>query len=460
MKGFLNQQQLDYILFHLQHHVILKGEITRSFVFAKAESEIENYSNKIIFLLSPEPLKNPITIKGIPVLFPILGTDSFYKVTKGNLVFQHDLLKSAFFLLSGYQEYKATTKDSLGRFPYPSSIQSRYNFVGKPIVNYYFKIIIEGIREFCEANQICLVKKTAYRNFAFFLTHDVDRVKYYNLNTFLYNLKTVLGFTTPTINKKDQIRTLISIGINLANIFRKTDPYWNFAFLHDLEKQFGLKSTYFFLPKDTKHVDAQYSFSQKSIRELLRFLMANGNEIGLPGTALSAHSLEALSSNKQELEQAIANKVKGIRQHRLLWVHPATGINQDEVGFLYDTSLGFAAHEGFRNSYAHPFKLYDFENNRMLNHWEIPLNLMDATLFFYRKLTFEDARRSVESLIAEVKKFNGVFTLLWHNSYLNEREQPGITKFYVDLLHQISNHDPESLLGVDIINRLNTSNCG
>jgi hypothetical protein len=58
------------------------------------------------------------------------------------------------------------------------------------------------------------------------------------------------------------------------------------------------------------------------------------------------------------------------------------------------------------------------------------------------------------SLIKEIKKFNGVFTLLWHNSYLNENEKSGITEFYQNILEEVISEKAESLTGLEIIKRM------
>ncbi len=75
---------------------------------------------------------------------------------------------------------------------------------------------------------------------------------------------------------------------------------------------------------------------------------------------------------------------------------------------------------------------------------------MDSTLFQYRKLSPIEAMESVLSIIEEVKRFNGVFTLLWHNSYFNESEVPGITVFYNTLLDKICAEKPKIATGLKI----------
>jgi hypothetical protein len=455
MKGVLNQEQIKYMLYHLQQHMEFNEDLKNSMVFLRSGENIDIYSNKIIFLLSETEfsLEEVKWIGNLPVLFPLAQTDSFFHLRNGNIVFHHDILKSSFYLLSGFQEQNVIKRDSLGRFPYESSVQSKLNIVHKPVVNYYFEEIIKGIEEFCALRSINLKRKTNFKGFAFFLTHDVDRIKYYNLNSFLYTAKLLFGLSKSDKTKSFLVKELLKIGFNILNVFSDKDPFWNFKHLAEIEKKLGLRSGYFFLPKDRKHVDSYYRLTDKKIRKLIGFLMNEGDEIGLHGTVRSHNSPDALKKIYDEFLLVSGQKQVGIRQHRLMWDHPATAVNQENVGFLYDSSLGFAAHEGFRNSYCHPFRLFDFEHNRMLSYWEIPLNVMDSTLFQYRKLTTKEAMSSIEGILDEIKKFNGVFTLLWHNSYLNEDDVPGIENFYINLLQRIMNEKPVVVTGLEIIDR-------
>ena len=187
---------------------------------------------------------------------------------------------------------------------------------------------------------------------------------------------------------------------------------------------------------------------------MIRFLEEESCEIGLHGTIRSSTNQAALEKTLDNLQSVANHPIQGIRQHYLKCTVPGTMILHEKAGLKYDSSLGFAAHEGFRNSYCHPFKLFDFENNRTIDLWEIPLLVMDGTISFYRKLSFNEARYSIEDLLREVEKFNGIFSLLWHNSHFDEHEFPGITKFYEELLTQTMVKKPESLTGTDIVGRM------
>jgi hypothetical protein len=204
------------------------------------------------------------------------------------------------------------------------------------------------------------------------------------------------------------------------------------------------------LPQDLKHQDAYYNFREDRLQKLFKRLQKEDCEIGIHGTNRSATNFDYLKSNIEELQEAANYKVSGIRQHRLIFDMNITPHLHEKAGLLYDTSLGFAEYDGFRNSYCYPFKLYNFKEEKPFKTWELPLNVMDATLFEYRKMNCTTALDSVKKIIAEIHKFNGVFTLLWHNGYFDEVINPGITKFYVDLLEYIHSLNAESVLGKNI----------
>ena len=178
-------------------------------------------------------------------------------------------------------------------------------------------------------------------------------------------------------------------------------------------------------------------------------------EVGLHGTFQSTISADKMFKYFQQIKEVTKNNSPGIRQHFLRYAMPLTAIIQSKTGLLYDTTLGFPLHEGFRNSYCLPFKLYNFEKDEIINLWEIPLNVMDCTLLSFNKYTYAQAMDSVNMIIEEAQKFNGIFTLLWHNNFFDEIIYPGITDFYKDLLNNIKMKNPNCMLGNEIIKCLN-----
>jgi hypothetical protein len=454
MKGILSQSKREYVLFHLNHHISLTQELATLITYSKQH----NISGQIIFQCTENPfqIENVKWIDDLPVLFPIEHReDFFYFDDSGNLVFSHDILKTIFYLLSGYQEYEnKDSRDLLNRFSYTDSIQYKLNITNKPVVNYLFQIIANAISQFCSRHCISFRPKRLFSNFGFLLTHDIDYVDLYTPNYIIYKLKEVSGLRKSKLSPLKNLQLAIAGMAKYLKIVKNDNPYWNFEFMLALEKKNNFRSVFYFLDQGVKHSDSYYSFFEDRMIRLFERISSAGAEIGLHGPVKSVDQHDKMKSSFRKLQQASKVPITGIRQHRLLWKHPLTASIQADAGLKYDTTLGFAACEGFRNSYCLPFKLYDFEKDNIINLWEFPMTAMDVTLFGYRKLSPEEAMRSCLTIISEIQKFGGIFTLLWHNSFFDEQTYPGVTEFYKSLLDKIAALKPESILGSELLDKI------
>jgi len=110
--------------------------------------------------------------------------------------------------------------------------------------------------------------------------------------------------------------------------------------------------------------------------------------------------------------------VSGYRNHYMKLEIPLTWRNLASAGFEYDSTLGYADTIGFRNGMCHPFKPYDLETDSSIDLVEIPLALMDTTLYSYLGLDSEAAWKLSEGLVDRVEQLGGVLTVLWHNNYM------------------------------------------
>ena len=455
MDTYLSDNQIEYVIFHLNMIFDVSPEIRSKFSFLKFENNSDK-KQRIFFPLSEKEINFDIIAKEseVPVLFPILNDSDSYHIEDGSLFFHHDFLKSSFYLLSGYQELNPDHLDSMGRFPYSLSIQSKLGITGKPIVNYYFQIIAKGVEAFCKANDIRFEWLNSFDNFCFFLTHDVDKVDTFTIYEVIYKFKQALGLAKPSFSFWKSIGIALNYLFNYCNVFNPKNPQWDFPFLREVESQLKFRSAFYFLPKDQLHHDAYYSFKEKRIKKLFDFIDNEKCEIGLHGTVNSSNSVEEMRKIFALIEDHSPQAINGIRQHRLLYEIEKTPLIFDQIGFMYDTSLGFAEHVGFRNSFCLPFRLYDHKGDKMLSTWEIPLIAMDASLFYYQNYTVEQAMIAIQSLLDEIMLFNGVFTLLWHNGFFDEQLYPEIKSFYTELLALIKKKNPENMLGRDIIERM------
>ena len=84
---------------------------------------------------------------------------------------------------------------------------------------------------------------------------------------------------------------------------------------------------------------------------------------------------------------------------------------------------------------CHPFKPYNLQNRKIIDILEIPLVIMDGSLFEdYMRLDKGTAWELTRRLIDTVASCHGVITLVWHNTTL-----PGEQRiFYEKILNYCS----------------------
>jgi hypothetical protein len=85
----------------------------------------------------------------------------------------------------------------------------------------------------------------------------------------------------------------------------------------------------------------------------------------------------------------------------------------DAAGFDYDTTVGNNDRLGFRLGLATPFHPPDADWGP-LSLLELPLSLMDTTLWGYLKKDEDEGFADVMRMLAMVEDVEGLFTLLWH----------------------------------------------
>jgi len=128
---------------------------------------------------------------------------------------------------------------------------------------------------------------------------------------------------------------------------------------------------------------------------------------------------KALLEEKNRIEAALEKPVLGFRNHFLRFTVPDTWKILSEAGFKYDSTLGFADMVGFRNGMCHPFNPVEYNLKTEFDILEIPLAVMDCTLFDYMRLDLNGAWEITKKLIDTTDKYSGVLTLNWHNRYMN-----------------------------------------
>ncbi|OGX81292.1 DUF7033 domain-containing protein [Hymenobacter glacialis] len=377
----------------------------------------------------------------VPFFFDREPDAPLLELHAGQAIIRADIISAAFYLLSGWQEYFSDTRDRHGRFPYASSVQSQYGFVALPVVNYYFDVLKAAVEH---ASGLPLQPRTWQGGapFAAFVTHDIDSLR--------------SGWKGPAKAALQQGR-LLQFGQQLWRHFTRPDAWDNLEAVAAVVASYGARSTFFILPEHRPGPDdtpnADYFLNPKLLARL-RKLGQLGCEIGLHGSIGTAADSRQLDREAFTLAPVAGS---GLRFHYLRWEPRLTPAIVAAVGgFSYDSTLGFAEHFGFRHSYCHPFYPFDFATGGEHGFLEIPLNVMDTTLHHphYLQLQATNILPALQPVFAEIEKFGGVATLLWHNNHFDPTNTINGPRQFAEIMSYLQQRSAAFLGGSQIVAEL------
>jgi hypothetical protein len=161
-------------------------------------------------------------------------------------------------------------------------------------------------------------------------------------------------------------------------------------------------------------------------------------EIGLHASYTAARNVGQMKAEKVELE-GLGATLHGQRFHYLR-VDPHTNLSAvEDLGFTYDSSLGFSDAPGFRAGIAQPFRPWSLARDAPLDLVEIPLAVMDVTFAEprYLGLSVSEAERRLLALLDWAAEHGGGFSILWHTDRFDRASAGGWDALYARLIDAI-----------------------
>ncbi len=397
-------------------------------------------------------LKNKDTGEKIPVLFNLqVGEkDELYSIEtkegkiysgitwqedgKIQAVFYADLVASAFYFLSLREEVSSGKKDKHGRFRAEFSFRKEGNQIDFPLVNGYFKIIFDLVQKRFSKRNLPLMRKSFWPGgapLAVVLTHDVDVLDKWLGYAFFRGFQLLI---------KGRIKDFfLLLGKVFTSILKKRNPAHSFSLLIQMEKELNFGSTFFFLAgkpnlKSLLNTDVTYDITSEGNSTILKEIKSDLHEVGLHGSYGSFSDEKKMKEEKSLLENSLGDSINGIRQHFLRFAYPRTWHIQENLGFLYDCTLGYPDASGFRAGLAFPFYPYDDFTDKSVKILGMNTNIMDQTYVKYKKQDLLKMKEEIFEILDRVEQYVGLVNLLWHTNVVDEFAFFGFMRTYQEIL--------------------------
>lgn len=338
----------------------------------------------------------------------------------------YDVFFNAFVHLSRLEEWES---EKNGRYIHSYSFRhprKKKKIWKIPVVNYLFNELEKKIRtkypgvsfgnklkpiiEF--SHDVDYIEKTLQLRFKqplFYFINSVKSLSNLNCIESLFKLKDGVGFTL------------------------KKNNYWFFDKWQEIEDEAGVKSVfYFFVKTDIRRkkdrikswlLNPSYDIKRdKRLMKKIRDLVKKGWEIGLHGSINSYKEPELLKKELMLLEDIAESRITRVRQHWLKYQEQVTTRIHQEIGFKKDSTLGFNDEIGFRAGVASVYNPYDHRNQKEFGITEVPLVVMDFSLYDYSNQTYVASLEKNYSLKYLLRNINVLdsfyFSVDWHQRTL------------------------------------------
>ncbi len=448
----LTTAEIDYVVSHIKMMVETTFDWDSAFLYSPELPE--NATGKLFVPSSAEGWTSGLSINDIPVLFPCSPSGEIYHVLGSNIVFNHDYIKSIFYLLSAYQEIDPNAqRDKYNRFTFKGSIQEQLNIIHTPVVNYYIEWMVKGIEQWCSLNRVMFKRVTVFKSPVLHITHNVRKVNYFSKENIIQSWLQVLGIKPLDMPRKVKLKAAVYATKHAMKLDIIDNPWWTFEALMNIEQQFGFSSSWFFLTSSNDSNDmGDIDINDDDIRHIMLKLGSKGNDIGalLPKMSVSHESIShAISSLQNSYSESLP--YSRINLHGL--ETPEKLHNLESANIMVDCSVHFTDCNGFRNSYCLPFYPFDHENQKVMGILEIPLTT-NASNFLKDKVDDDIIFEHAEKVLDEIRKFNGVWSMQWSNADFDSYKFPNSFKLYGDILRYASQYQTTSATTTDVVRRI------
>lgn len=329
----------------------------------------------------------------------------------GRFITRADIVASAFFFLTRYEEWLASERDAWGRVP-----EDRLGLVTEGLAH---RAPVDEYREVLAGWLSRLLGRVVAAHppgYEVHLTHDVDSGFCSSRGPFFR--QALRGMARDVVRHRSP-RTAMELGVNaIAAAAGRPIPFGNIGQVVRLSEQYGRTSHFFFMANGSHPDDATYDVRDPAVRRAAQTALDAGHRVGLHVGLDAAGDATALRREWDLLGEVIGREPTGARTHFLRWEPARTPGLLDAIGARLDSSAGFSTRCGFRTGTTRPHRLFDLESRRTLALMEYPLAIMDKAVY---DLPSADRRDLVARVVSTVRRHGGCLTINWHYWYFTNR---------------------------------------
>jgi hypothetical protein len=395
----INENIKNYeIILKNENKLIIEDNFFNKFPKDLEYLKLENIPEKVKFS------KNDFIVEeNLPIIF---GEDKIV-INEKEIICGIDIFASSFFMLTRWEEYVNKNRDKYNRFSATQSLAFKNGFLDRPVVNEYVEMLKNILLKFDNS-----LKFKEYK-YQLVLTHDVDTI--FKYSTLKSGLREIIGDIIKRRNLKLAIKKFlkkIKVHLNLEK-----DPFDTFKYLMDVSEENNTKSYFFLHSSNSSKFDIDNSRNLKKIADKI---FERGHFLGYHPSYNAYNNEELFKQDKEKIENIINQKLTFGRQHYLRFEIPITWQIWENNNMEWDSTLSYADKEGFRCGVCYPFSVFNILSRKKLHLKEKPLIVMEGSFTTYQpNINPQEMEQKIVKLIDKVRKYNGEFVFLWHNSNFN-----------------------------------------
>jgi hypothetical protein len=288
------------------------------------------------------------------------------------------------------------------------SIASRYGFLEKPIVDLWAR---ELAKAFLKKFPTLVFRRNEYKAI---LTIDTDQPFAYKGKNIIRSIGSlILDKNTRQMNVGERYRIIAT---------SEKDPFDVFDFIIDTIEKNKTDTRFFFPVGDHSKYDKNPSWKNEEYRSLINKI-AEKYKTGLHPSFKAGGDGSLINVETARLKSILGREISMSRFHYIHMRMPHSYKSVIGAGLAEDYSMGYPDECGFRAGIARSYNFFNITEDRETNLRINPFQVMDGTLYDYKKLEPENSMALILKLINETRKVGGTFVSIWHNTTLLDNEE-------------------------------------